>query len=51
MKALGSSLMNQVTSGNGLGGLLGGLGSKSGTSSSNSNNQKPGLNLGNLFGH
>jgi AsmA protein len=59
MKSLGGSLLNQVTKGGGLGGLLGGvLGgskSKSGDSSSSSNDtsqkKKPGLNLGDLFGH
>ena len=52
MKALGSSLVNQVTSPGGvsslLGGVLGGSKSSSGTASSD---KKPGLNLGGLFGH
>ena len=54
MKALGSSLMNQVSSG-GIGGLLGGLvgGNKANASAPNSGNasQKSGFSLGNLFGH
>lgn len=53
LKALGSSLVEQVKSGQGLGGLLGGmLGSKkSGTPAPNTNNgQQTPFNLNNLFG-
>lgn len=53
LKALGSSLVEQVKSGQGLGGLLGGMlgGKKSGTSAPNTNNsQQTPFNLNNLFG-
>jgi len=55
MKALGSSLVNQVTTGGGLSGLLGGVlggnSSAKSSSSSNSSDNKPGFSLGGLFGH
>ena len=54
MKALTGSLMNQVTSGNGIGGLLGGLmgGNKNGNATPLGKTEpKSGFNLGNLFGH
>jgi AsmA protein len=55
MKALGSSLVNQVTSPGGIGGLLGGVlggnSSAKSSSSSNSSDKKPAFSLGGLFGH
>ena len=55
MKAVGASLVKQVTSGGGLSGLLGGVlgGNKSGNASSSSDKsgeKKSGFNLGGLFG-
>lgn len=53
MKALGSTVVEQIKSGEGLGGLLGGVlgGKKSGTSTPNTNNgQQQPFDLKNLFG-